>query len=164
KILVPATDIPEVGKFAIVSDPQGAAFAVFQSVKPTTKPETQGVGRMSWAELNTTDHKSAWKFYSDLFGWKPTRSMDLGEMGEYFMFGTDTENSMGGMSDAAKMMNAPAHWMFYVNVENIDETAKAVANKGGKILNGPMEVPGGDRVAQCMDPQGAAFGIFSPKK
>ncbi len=162
RVCVPSEDIPDAGRFAVLSDPQGAAFAVFKSSTPQAAPDTKALGGFGWSELNTTDWKSAWKFYSELFGWKNTSTMDMGpEFGEYFMFGTDAKNAMGGMSNAAKMMKAPAHWLHYVNIKSTDEAAKKIAAKGGKVLNGPMDVPGGGRIAQCIDPQGAMFAIFS---
>ncbi len=140
-------------------------FAIFQPSGQGSAPDTRGLGHFSWAELNTTDWKAAWKFYSELFGWKKTSSMDMGaEYGEYFMFGEGGEQSMGGMSNAATMMKAPAHWLHYVNVSSVDEAAKRIPSLGGKVLNGPMDVPGGDRIAQCMDPQGGMFAIFSAGK
>lgn len=167
KVMAPPGDIPTVGRYAVLADPQGAVFALFKPL-----PRDGGklaprelLGNFSWAELNTTDWKSAWKFYSELFGWKATTSMNMGpEFGEYFMFGTDAQQSMGGMSNAANMMKAPAHWLHYINVKSADETARRITEKGGKVLNGPMDVPGGDRIAQCMDPQGGVFAIFSAGK
>ncbi len=162
RIVAPAMDIPEVGRMAVVADPQGAIFALFTPQGDGTPPDTSRLGHFSWAELNTTDWKSAWKFYSTLFGWQPTQSMNVGgEVGEYFMFGADPKQSFGGMSNVAKAMGMPPHWIFYVNVEDADETAKVIAQKGGKVLNGPMDIPGGDRIAQCMDPQGGIFAIYS---
>src|SRR5690606_676866 len=105
------------------------------------------LGRFSWAELNTTDWEGARKFYSSLFGWKPTSSMDMGEFGTYFMFGVDAKNSMGGMSNSAKTMNLPAHWLFYFNVDDIQQAVSQVQDRGGKVVNGPMEIPGGDLIA-----------------
>jgi predicted enzyme related to lactoylglutathione lyase len=162
RVCVPGEDIPNVGRFAVLADPQGAAFSVFKSNTPQTAPDTKALGHFGWSELNTTDWKSAWKFYSELFGWRNTSTMDMGpEFGEYFMFGTNEKDAMGGMSNAAKMMKVPAHWLHYINIKSTDETAKKIAAKGGKVLNGPMDVPGGGRIAQCMDPQGAMFAIFS---
>lgn len=160
--MVPATDMPEVGRFAVLADPQGASFGVLAAASETQLPDRASLGAFSWAELNTTDWKAAWKFYSELFGWKKTSSMDMGpEMGEYFMFTNEGDESMGGMSDAANMMKAPAHWLFYANVKDADKTAGQLGEKGAKVLNGPMDVPGGDRIAQCMDPQGGMFAIYS---
>lgn len=169
RVLLPGTDIPSVGRFAILADPQGAVFSVF---KPGPENRMQSgdrdkLGHFSWSELNTTDYKSAWKFYEGLFGWKPTMEMDMGPgLGNYFMFGMSPDKSIGGMSDAANMMKAPAHWMYYVNVANIEATLAKVKDKGGQVLNGPMDIPGGDRIAQCMDPQGAMFAIYEsgPRK
>jgi uncharacterized protein len=164
KVLSPPRDIPDVGRFAVVSDPQGAAFALFTPKGPQGggAPSREGVGHFNWAELNTTDWKAAWGFYAELFGWQKTSSMDMGAgVGEYFMFGTDSKDSFGGMSNAANLMKAPAHWLHYINVRSVDETTRRIPQSGGKVLNGPMDVPGGGRIAQCMDPQGGMFAIIS---
>ena len=102
---VPPTDIPGVGRFAVLADPQGATFAI---LKPSgdTQPPPDAVGQFSWAELNTTDYEAAWKFYSELFGWKHRSSMDMGPMGTYFMFNDQSEKTKGGMSNVAKSMGA----------------------------------------------------------
>jgi predicted enzyme related to lactoylglutathione lyase len=164
KIYHQPQDIPTVGRFAVCADPQGAAFAVFKSLKEGMQPDRKATAHFGWAELNTTDWKAAWKFYSELFGWKNTKSMEMGpEFGTYHMFGTKPgdENTFGGMSNAANMMKAPPHWLHYINVPNCAEAAKRVTQMGGKVLNGPMDVPGGGKIAQCMDAQGAAFGLFA---
>jgi predicted enzyme related to lactoylglutathione lyase len=153
-------DIPTVGRFAVLADPQGAVFAVIQPLTSMSDAPQQP-GFIGWHELNTTDYQGAWKFYSELFGWKHTSSMDMGpEFGAYWMFGLDSANAMGGMSNAAKMMKQPPHWLYYATVEDIDATVAAIKTNGGQVLNGPMDVPGGGKIAQCMDPQGAAFAIL----
>jgi uncharacterized protein len=58
----------------------------------------------------------------------------------------------------------PPHWLYYVTVENIDATVERIKKAGGKILNGPMDIPGNDKIAQCMDPQGAGFAIYMEGK
>ena len=166
KVLRPPEDIPEVGRFAIVADPQGAALSLFQPEREMPPGDGKARGEISWHELNTTDYESAWKFYSGLFGWKETDSMDMGEgMGTYFMFtsqGQDT--SMGGMSNIAKAQGFPPSWLFYANVEDIDAAVERVKNNGGAVMNGPMDVPGGGKIAQCTDPQGAAFALYAEDK
>jgi predicted enzyme related to lactoylglutathione lyase len=153
------TDIPTVGRFAVLADPQGAMFAAFKPLTPMADAPRKA-GFVSWHELNTTDYEAAWKFYVELFGWKSTSSMDMGpELGAYWMFGLDPKNSMGGMSNVAKQHKMPPHWLHYVTVDDIDATVARIKKSGGKILNGPMEVPGGDKIAQCMDPQGGAFAV-----
>lgn len=164
KVQHPPTDIPSVGRFAVLTDPQGATFAIFKPLKPADDAPRKP-GFVTWHELNTTDYKSAWKFYSELFGWKNTRSMDMGpELGAYWMFGLDSENTMGGMSNVATERKMPPHWLYYVSVEDLDAAAANVTKHGGKVINGPMDVPGGDRIAQCMDPQGAMFALHMAKK
>jgi predicted enzyme related to lactoylglutathione lyase len=160
----PAWDIPNVGRLAILADPQGAAFSVYKPSEDTPTAPPSQAGEFSWAELNTTDYESAWKFYSQLFGWKATESMDMGEgMGMYFMFSDPDKVTKGGMSNMAKTMNAPAHWLHYVTVDDINGAVERVKSKGGKVLNGPMDVPGGDVIAQCQDPQGGFFALHARK-
>lgn len=154
--------IPEVGSFAVTKDPQGAVMSMFQPEGDMEAADRSKPGAYSWAELNTTDYESAWKFYSGVLGWKPTESMDMGDgMGQYFMFThPGGEGSMGGMSNVAEQMNMPPFWLYYANVDDIDSALARIQSKGGKVMNGPMDVPGGGKIAQCADPQGCAFAIY----
>lgn len=163
RVYVPPTDIPTVGRFAVLADPQGATFAAIQPLTPMGDVPHKA-GFVSWHELNTTDYQAAWKFYSELFGWKPTSAMDMGPDGQYWMFGLDPQKSLGGMSNVARQHNLPPHWLYYVTVDDIDATVALIKKHGGKILNGPMDIPGNDKIAQCMDPQGAAFAIYMQGK
>jgi len=164
KVLQPPFDIPKVGRIAVLADPQGAAFAIFTPSEPWPDQPRSGPGEFSWSELNTTDYEGAWKFYSQLFGWKHTSSHDMGPMGTYFMWNDPSQVTKGGMSNVAKSMNMPPHWLHYVTVDNIDAAVDRIKSKGGKVLNGPMQVPGGDFIAQCTDPQGGFFAIFASGK
>ena len=165
-VRVPPTDIPEVGRFAIIADPQGAKIALFQpGGEPMEPPKPMTPGTVSWHELHTTDYEAAWKFYSKLFGWKPTSAMDMGEMGTYFMFGhpDDAKDaSMGGMFNACGTTDQPPRWLYYVTVPAIDPALKHIKEGGGKVLFGPEDVPGG-RIVQGEDPQGAMFAVFGAK-
>jgi uncharacterized protein len=164
RVYAPAMDIPKVGRFAILGDPQGATFAVFKPTEPSQAPPDQ-VGHFSWAELNTTDYEAAWKFYSQLFDWKHKSSMDMGPgLGTYFMWNDQAEKTKGGMSNTAKQMGVPPHWLHYVTVDSCEQTIERIKRAGGKVLNGPMPVPGDDVIAQCQDPQGAFFAIYSRGK
>lgn len=157
-IHVPKQEIPGFGSFVIAADPQGAGFAMW-SGEVSDKPD--GAGTIGWNELNTTDYEAGWNFYRELFGWEPTESMDMGDgMGTYFMFkDAGSENSVGGMSNTAKLMSAPPFWMYYITVDDLDAAIERVKSNGGELLMGPMDVPGGDRVVNCKDPQGAAFSL-----
>lgn len=160
-VYVEPRDILNAGRFAVLADPQGATFAVHASSQPM--PDTGdkiALGDVSWHELATTDWEAAWKFYEAIFGWEKTDAMDMGPGGTYQMFGFEGKSS-GGMYNKPREMPAPPHWLPYATVKDTDATAKQVEKLGGKVLNGPMEVPGGGRIAQCMDPQGAAFAIYA---
>jgi predicted enzyme related to lactoylglutathione lyase len=162
KVLSPGTDIPNVGRFAILADPQGAVFAVFRAQGDMPVLSGDHPGAFSWAELNTTDYESAWKFYSGLLGWQHSGDWDMGQgAGKYLMFKTPgAEGSMGGMSNMATQMKAPPHWVYYITVADLEGTLQRVQGGGGKLLNGPMDLPGGGRIAHFMDPQGAAFALY----
>lgn len=164
KIQKPGFDIPKVGRIAILSDPQGAVFAVYKPAEPMPQTPKTEVGDFSWAELNTTDYEGAWKFYSELFGWQHSSSMDMGEAGTYFMFQDRDEITKGGMSNTAKRLNVPPHWLHYVTVADMDGAVERIKQCGGSIVNGPMSIPGDDLVAQCKDPTGVIFAIYAAKK
>jgi len=159
-VVTPPQDIPEVGRFATLRDPFGAGFFAFTPSGDSPQPEGRpGHGEFSWHELMTDDHERAFDFYSSLFGWEKGEAMDMGEHGVYQLFregGADED--LGGMMNRPKEMPVSA-WIYYVNVEDLDGAVEAVEAHGGTVMNGPMEVPGGDRVAQCMDPQGAVFAL-----
>jgi len=158
---VEPTDIPSVGKFAVLADPQGATFAVFTSAdKPMGSDDPPVTGEFSWHELATTDYEAAFDFYADLFGWQKADAMDMGEAGMYQMYGRGTF-PLGGMYNKPAEMPAPPHWLHYISVDDVNTKVETVKELGGQILHGPAEVPGGDLIAWCLDPQGAAFAIHS---
>ncbi len=165
KVLKQPEDIPNVGRFSVLQDPQGAVFCAFTPGASMAAGEMKkpGLGEHSWHELMTTDWESAFRFYSNLFGWEKTGAMDMGPgMGTYQMYGWG-EISLGGMFNKPAAVPAPPHWMPYVLVPDVKKVAAMTEEMGGRVLNGPMEVPGGDWVVQCMDPQGAAFAAHSRK-
>ena len=163
KTLVGPMDVPTVGKFAVLRDPQGAAFAAFTSASDS--PGHEGlpqIGEFSWHELATHDHPAAFRFYQTLFGWEKTSYMDMGEMGGYQMYGRHGVE-LGGMFNKSAEMPGPA-WLHYIMVADVHEAVETAKGHGAQILNGPMEVPGGDWIAQAVDPQGARFAVHSKKR
>ena len=163
--LSPLIEIPTVGRMRVMKDPQGAVFAVFQpSPDAPEKPEARAeLGGVSWHELYTTDAAAAAKFYSELFGWKESSVMDMGPMGKYHIFARQWD--LGGMMNKPKEMPAqvPPHWGLYFLVPDVAEGGERVKANGGQVLNGPMEVPDGSWIVNCMDPQGAAFSLNHKK-
>ena len=154
-------DIPSVGRMQMVTDPQGAAFYIMQPAPRDQQPPDQEpqIGEASWLELMTTDAPAAMKFYQELFGWQPTDAMDMGDMGKYQMFNRGDRMIGGMMNKPAAMAQVPPHWAIYFRVPDINAATERIKANGGKILNGPMEVPGGDWIVNGMDPQGAAFSL-----
>jgi predicted enzyme related to lactoylglutathione lyase len=159
--------IAGVGRIRVVKDPQGAVFCVFEPSSPPTAPDGDPVlGDASWHELYTTDNAAAMTFYGELFGWKPTESMDMGPMGVYRMFGRrGPGQSMGGMmTKTPDMAQVPTSWLPYFLVPDVHAAAERIKANGGKVVMGPMEVPGGSWILQGQDPQGGTFALHHLKK
>lgn len=153
-------DIPDAGSFSVMGDPQGAVFAVYE---PSEEPEPDrpaARGEVGWHELATTDYEAAFEFYSSMFGWELMEDMDMGEYGIYRIFGRNG-HQLGGMWNKPPEMPVAA-WLYYHTVDSIEDAAEAIPRLGGSILNGPMEVPGGGRIIQAVDPTGATFALFQP--
>lgn len=157
-----ADDIPGIGRFAVVSDPQGAAFVLFRGMESGQPPPESGraPGHVGWHELHAADLETAFAFYAGLFGWTKADAIDMGEMGPYQMFATGGA-PVGGMMTARDPTPAP-FWLYYFNVDEIGAAVSRVKAAGGQVVNGPLEVPGGSWIAHGLDPQGAFFAIVAP--
>ena len=165
KVVKKPTDIPTIGRFAILQDPQGAMFVAFTPLPSSAPPpdSTPASDDFSWHELATTDWRGALGFYKSLFGWEETESMDMGpEMGTYQMYGWKG-HTLGGMMNKPRQSPGPPAWLSYIKVADAKKAAAAVKKLGGQIINGPMEVPDGSWIAAGLDLQGAAFAVNSPK-
>jgi predicted enzyme related to lactoylglutathione lyase len=148
----------------MMKDPQGAAFYIIQPSPSEERPEAAPEpGEGSWHELMTTDAEAAMQFYSEVFGWQPSEAMDMGPMGKYQMFNRPHGMIGGMMNKPPEMAHLPPYWGIYFLVPDINAAVERVKANGGQILNGPMEVPGGDWVVNAMDPQGAAFSLHARK-
>ena len=117
----PIIDVPGVGRMQMVTDPQGAAFYLFEPASTTFPPEAAAeVGEASWHELMTTDAPAAMTFYHDLFGWQPGDAMDMGAMGKYQMFNRPHGVIGGMMNKPPQMAQVPPHWQIYFRVADVD--------------------------------------------
>jgi hypothetical protein len=157
-------DIPEVGRFAAVSDPHGAIFMLLQpeGEPPADMPAPETPGLCAWRELHAGNGPEAFDFYSELFAWQKAGAMPMGDLGEYQMFSSGSE-AVGAIMTKCEDMPKP-QWMYYFNVEAIDAAIARVNENGGRIIMGPHEVPGDLWIVQGCDPQGAAFALVAPKK
>lgn len=160
QVLMPAMDIPEVGRFAVVADGQGACFSPFKFAGEFP-PEAEGpppAGQFCWNELLTTDVDAAKAFYGEVIGWT-SQDHDMGELGAYTVLNRG-EKMEGGIMKMPPEAKAPPHWLPYVNVGDVDATAARVTDLGGCVHCPPTDIPGVGRFAVAADPSGAAFAIF----
>jgi hypothetical protein len=167
KSLMPAMDIPNVGRIAMVADPQGAPFYVMKPIPPQGDPNAQSdvfsqnkPGTCGWNELSTTDASEALEFYTSQFGWEKGDAMPMGEAGDYRFINRQGQ-MLGAIfpSRAGAFKDEPPHWRYYFRVPSISVAKTAVEQGGGTIRTGPMEVPGGDYIVIGTDPQGAEFSL-----
>jgi predicted enzyme related to lactoylglutathione lyase len=156
-VVVPPTDIPDVGRFSVLRDPQGAVFSVFTAKEPGM-PQSEGV--FVWDELATSDVEGAKRFYGEVVGWT-TKEMDMGGGMTYTLFRSGDADRAGCM---AMMPDTPAPmWIAYVGTDDVDGTAERAKELGGTVYAGPMDIPNGvGRFAVIGDPTGAAIGLFKP--
>jgi predicted enzyme related to lactoylglutathione lyase len=158
-VLKDVMEVSEVGRFAVLQDPQGAAFTAYTPASPTVPTYPTPLGGFSWHELATTDWQAALDFYRTVFGWKQSQAMDMGPMGVYLIFELNG-TMLGGMFNKPPEIPVP-NWLPYVRVEDAHAAAAAATAAGGRVLVGPSEVPGGDWIVQVLDPQGAAFAVHA---
>ena len=169
-------DIADVGRFALVADPQGAPFFVMRGLSDeeslSFSYDQPRMGHCAWNELSTTNPAAAKHFYGQRFGWVQDGEMDMGPLGKYEFLrhaGRAPEGSpMGaGMIGAVmpKMPEMPVSaWTFYFRVPDIDAAVERICANGGTITQEPMEIPGGDFSMNAIDPQGAHFALVGARK
>lgn len=161
-VLLPAFDIPNVGRIAMVSDPQGAPFYVMRGFSDETStachPDSAGHG--AWHELHATDGMSATDFYTVQFGWGKSHGVDMGPMGIYQLISIGGRELAGIMTDAR--FPRPA-WLVYFRVDGIERAASRIVEAGGQVIHGPAEVPGGGWIVNGIDTEGAMFALTGTK-
>jgi predicted enzyme related to lactoylglutathione lyase len=155
-------DVMEAGRMAVVMDPAGAAFGIWEAKDHIGARLVNQPGALTWTELSSTDVSKAIEFYEGLFGWK-VEPIDTGDFPPYWSIGHEggAGGRNGGMRELPEEHQAegvPSNWMPYFYVSSADEAIATAEATGGARLFGPMEVPNG-RFAVLRDPQGAIFGI-----
>lgn len=159
QVHMPPTDIPNVGRFAVVADPTGGVTAAFRSAhgdQPTGEPKK---GEFCWETLNTTDVARAQAFYTAVYGWT------IGSFGP----GMPTFGVGEGMNEqvadvAPAQPGVPSHWMTYAVVEDLGTARDRLKKLGGSVLVESIDVPGIGTFAVATDPQGAVICPFQPAK
>jgi predicted enzyme related to lactoylglutathione lyase len=148
-------DVMEAGRMAVIQDPQGAAFAVWQPKESIGARLVNDPGALSMNQLNAADRDAAERFYSELFGWRFEKVNE--EPAVWSMFNRDRLNA--GMMDLPAEAQAPSHWLVYFTVEDIDRAAGRIEEGRGDVVVPPTQIPAG-RFLVARDPQGAYFALF----
>jgi predicted enzyme related to lactoylglutathione lyase len=162
-----AETVPTIGRLAVIGDPQGAVITAFTPERDMPAHDVTKWGEFSWHELYTSDSEAGFAFYSKLAGWQRLGEFDMGPMGKYLLWGREGKQ-LGGMMTMPKDMktpdgrDVPVSWMYYVTTPDLDGALDKAKALGARVLNGPMVVPGGQRIVQIMDPQGAAIAFATP--
>lgn len=158
QLVVPTRTVPDVARFAVITDPDGAVIGLMTNLVPVLDEVEPKPLEFAWHELMTADCAAAQSFYAKLFGWTVKREFNMGEAGVYHVFGGE-RFTYGGMYTVPPGQRP--FWLHYVRVSNADEAVARATRLGGRVINGPMDVPGGGRVAALADPQGAMFAVMS---
>lgn len=168
RVLMPKTTI-EVGSFALVTDPDGAPFYIMAPVPPADDPDAASdvfsvtePQHVRWNELMAGDPDGALAFYRKHFGWGQEGEMPMGPLGTYRFLQCGGE-TIGALMRKMPQMPVP-FWTHYIGVDDIDRAIAAIGKGGGTVVNGPMEIPGGEFSLNGIDPQGAMFGLVGPRK
>ncbi len=160
---MPPFDVMDFGRMAVIQDPTGAHFCVWQAAKNAGIGIAHVAGTLCWADLSTPDAKRATDFYSGLFGWQIMA--DEKDKSGYLHI-KNGEQFIGGVPPAAhRQPGVPPHWLAYFWVDDVDASAAKAKQLGAKLYVAPMTIENVGRMAVIADPQGAMFAIFnSPKR
>jgi predicted enzyme related to lactoylglutathione lyase len=164
-VLLTPREIPNVGSFALIADPQGALIYLFQPM-PTERaerpaPGTQGL--VGWNELHADDWEAAYGFYSAMFAWSKGDTHDMGPAGTYQLLTDGSEQPFGAMYNRDRSHAPHAFWLYYFAVSDIDAAVERVRGAGGEVVLDVMQVPDGNYVANCRDPEGVLFALVGPR-
>jgi uncharacterized protein len=152
----PPFDVMEAGRMAIVQDPQGAWFLLWQPNQHIGAQLVNAPGALSWNELGSPDLEGSAKFYGDLLGW--TTSPMEGSPQPYLVVSTAAGRSNGGIRPPAPP-GTPPFWMVYFATADIDQTVAKVGELGGQVYQPPLDI-GIAKIAVVADPQGAVFALY----
>lgn len=158
QVLMEPFDVFDAGRMAIVKDPTGAVFCVWQAKAHIGAGVLNELGALCWTELMTTDTGKAGTFYTGLFDWK-AEAMPMAPM-TYTIFKSGTAQAGGMMAITPEMGPVPPHWMVYFAVADCDAAVAKAKGLGAKVAVPPTDAPNVGRFAVLRDPQGAHFSVI----
>jgi len=160
KVLMGPFDAADYGRMAVITDPQGATFCIWQAKKNIGIHVHGEPNSLGWTQLNAKDTSVAKTFYTSLIGWKTQEDPMPGQQGSYTTW-LKADGPAGGMMAMPPGTPAPSSWLPYFSVTNVDDTAQKAASLGATTFVPPMDIPGIGRFAVFADPQGASFAIVT---
>lgn len=155
-VLAGPFDVMDVGRMAVMQDPTGAVFSVWQAKRHKGVGVENVDGALCWADLNSKNPFHAERFYTELFGWR----LEPGEDGQYLHIKNGDKYIGGVPKDPHLSAHVPSHWLAYFKVASCDSSIDKAKQLGGRVLFGPQPIPNTGRFAVVSDPQGATFAIF----
>jgi predicted enzyme related to lactoylglutathione lyase len=159
KVCAAPFDVFDAGRMAVVQDPTGAAFCLWQPNRNTGIGISANHGTLCWADLNTPDRGRAAEFYSGLFGWQIMKEDESSKHNYWHI--KNGEEFIGGMPPAEQLPpGTPAHWLAYFTAADCDATAAEAKNLGATLYMPPADLENVGRISVMADPQGAVFAIF----
>jgi hypothetical protein len=159
KILAPPFDVFDAGRMAVLQDPTGAAFSLWQANKNSGTGIAGSHGTLCWADLSTPDQGRAGEFYSALFGWRIVKEDEYPAHNYWHI--QNGEEFIGGIPPASQRQpGVPAHWLAYFIVSDCDASAAEAKKLGANLYMPPTDFEDVGRISVMADPQGAAFAIF----
>jgi uncharacterized protein len=157
KLLAAPFDVFDAGRMAVIQDPTGAVFSIWQAKKHSGIGIADADGTLCWADLSTPDPERAGKFYSELFGWQ----LVAGPQNADYLHIKNGQDLIGGIPPTAhRNPDVPPHWLPYFATSNCDGTAAKAKEQGAKFLLPPTTMENVGRMAVVSDPQGAVFALF----
>lgn len=161
KVLFEPHNLPDRGKEAVFADPQGAVFGVLASSSGDPPDELASPGEWIWSSLITSDVDAGAAFYQTLFNYEIYPVDDDGDgNSDHAVFASDNYARASANSLPEKRPDAHPHWINFVRVDSVEQTAAKVTQFGGRIVVDPRDDRQGGRVAVATDPQGAYFGLM----
>ena len=157
-ILQAPFDVMEHGRMAVIKDPTGAVFSLWQAKQHKGAGLVNVPGSLCWNELMTTSTIQAGDFYSGLFGWGKD-VQNFGPM-EYTMFTNGGRPTAGMLQITPEMGNIPPNWLVYFAVDDCDAKVQQATELGATVMKPADDIPEIGRFAILTDPQGAAFALI----
>ena len=161
EVVMDVQDVWDLGRMAVLKDPTGGTFAVWQAKSHIGSYRTDEAGTRCWTELGSHDVAAAEAFYTGLFGWRAEK-MNVGDMGTYTVFHNGDRMAAGLFEMPPEWSESPSLWITYFAVDDCDAATHQARSLGAAVQYEPSDIPGIGRFALLQDPQGAGFALLTP--